>query len=83
MQLTVVTPKSKPATVRLTGRCVELANDPCRCGSRDAIIDGNRQLNCRSCGRPRGFLSAFTANWIIEVIKTIGAEGITIHGPKL
>jgi hypothetical protein len=83
LDVKAIAPKSKPATVRLAGRSVELPNDPCRCGSRDAIIDGDRRLNCRSCGRRRGFLSAFTANWIIEVIKTVGAETITIRGPAL
>jgi hypothetical protein len=83
LDVKAIAPKSKPAAVRLTGRYVELANDPCRCGSRDAIIDGDRQLNCRSCGRRRGFLSAFTADRIIEIIKTVGADSIAIRGPKL
>jgi hypothetical protein len=83
MQLTAVTPKSKPATNPLTGRFVELPNDRCKCGSDVAVIGRDRQLNCRSCGRRRGFLSAFTANWIAAVVATAGTDTITIRGPKL
>lgn len=89
MQLEALARKSKPAPERraghnrLTGRAVELPNDRCKCGSNVAIIDHDRQLNCRSCGRRRGFLSKPTADWIVEVIKTVGAETITICGPAL
>ena len=70
-------------SVMLTGRSVELPDDRCKCGSDTAIIDRDRRLNCRSCGRRRGFLSAFTARWIAEVIATAGADTITIRGPSL
>jgi DNA-directed RNA polymerase subunit RPC12/RpoP len=87
MQLEAIAAKSKPAPERrhdrLTGRAVELPNDRCKCGSNVAIIDRDRHLNCRSCGRPRGYLSKPTADWIIEVIKTVGAETIAIRGPAL
>lgn len=84
MQLTAIKPKSKAAPKnRLTGRAVELPNDRCKCGSNVAIIDHDRQLNCRSCGRRRGYLSKPTADWIKEVINTVGAETITIRGPAL
>jgi hypothetical protein len=85
MQLTAVALKSKPATNDpLTGRAVELPNDLCKCGSNVAIIDGDRHLNCRSCGRRRGWLSKSTADWIAEVAARFGApEIITIRGPKL
>jgi hypothetical protein len=83
MQLAAVESKSKPTTDRLTGRAVELPNDRCKCGSNVAIIDHDRQLSCRSCGRLRGYLSKHTADWITEVIKTVGTETITIRGPSL
>jgi hypothetical protein len=85
MQLEALALKSKPAANnRLTGRSVELPNDPCKCGSNTAIIDGDRRLSCRSCGRQRGWLSKSTANWIAEVAARFGApEIITIRGPKL
>jgi hypothetical protein len=67
----------------LTGRSVDLENDACKCGSKHAVIDGDLHLHCRSCGRPRGFLTVFTAQWISAVIATVGAESIVIRGPKL
>jgi hypothetical protein len=83
LELKAIAPKSKAAPDRLTGRAVELPDDRCKCGSNVAVVDSNRQLNCRSCGHRRGFLSAFTANWIAEVIATVGADTIAIRGPKL
>jgi hypothetical protein len=71
------------SAIPLTGRSVELPNDRCKCGSDVAVINRDRQLNCRSCGRRRGFLSAFTADWIAAVIATAGADSIILRGPKL
>jgi hypothetical protein len=83
LQLKAIAPKSKPASDPLTGRLVELPNDRCKCGSDVVVIGRDRQLHCRSCGRRRGFLSTFTANWIAAVVATAGADTITIRGPKL
>ena len=73
----------KPLFNDLAGRFVELPNDTCKCGSVVAVIDRDHHLRCRSCGRPRGFLSKHTADWIIKVIATLGADAITIRGPAL
>jgi ribosomal protein S27AE len=67
----------------LTGRSVQMPNDTCRCGSNVVVIHVDRRLHCRSCGRPRGFLTSFTAQWISAVIATLGADSIVIRGPKL
>lgn len=83
MQLEAIAEKSKTAPDRLTGRTVDLPNDRCRCGSAVAVINHDRRLCCRSCGRARGFLSKHTAAWIAEVIKTVGAQTITLRGPAL
>jgi len=84
MQITDPAQIRKHATAAdpLAGRIVHLENDACRCGSEHAVIDGDRHLHCRSCGRRRGFLTAFTASWISAVIASAGG-GITIRGPKL
>jgi hypothetical protein len=83
LELKAVAPKSKPVTDGLlTGQAIELSNNACRCGSLVAVIDADRQLHCRSCGRQRGFLTAFTADWISKVIVTFGgAESIIVRVP--
>jgi hypothetical protein len=71
-----------PATPHdpLLGLTVELP-DECRCASNVAIIGAGTQihraaLNCRSCGRHRGWLSKFTADWITHVAARFGAPEI-------
>jgi hypothetical protein len=83
MQLEAIAPKSKPATDDLlTGQAIELCNDTCRCGSLVVIVDNDRQLNCRSCGRKRGYLSKPTADWLVKVIVTFGgAKDIAVRLP--
>jgi hypothetical protein len=76
-----------PAT--LAGLAVKLERDRCKCGSDTAIIgDGKAMhrasLSCRSCGRFRGWLSRFTADWIEAVINLHGRpdEPIILREPK-
>jgi hypothetical protein len=82
-QLEAIAPKSKPTTNDLlTGQAIELRNDTCRCGSFVVIVDNGRQLNCRSCGRKRGYLSKSTADWLVKVIVTFGAvKNIAVRLP--
>jgi hypothetical protein len=78
------TPESKMATASLAGLVVRLEADTCKCGSEYAVIDRNARLHCRSCGRPRGFISRFRAEWIAAVIARFGgAREIVIRGPRL
>jgi hypothetical protein len=78
------TPESKMATAGLAGLVVRLEADTCKCSSEYAVIDRNAQLHCRSCERPRGFLSRFRAEWIMAVIGRFGrADNIVIRGPRL
>jgi hypothetical protein len=83
-------PENKPAADPLAGLAVKLEHDPCRCGSDTAIIGtGNAiyraTLTCRSCGRPRGWLSRPTADWIEAVINLHGRpdKPIEMRGPQL
>ena len=81
-------PSIVPAAAPLIGMSVRLPNDHCRCGAETAVIRAGTgphyaQLQC-SCGRFRGWLSKFTANWIASVAAQFGApEIITLPGPKL
>jgi hypothetical protein len=55
--------------------------DRCRCTSRAAVISSGddthyAQLECLSCGRPRGWLSEHTARWIEAVAAKFGAPEI-------
>jgi hypothetical protein len=73
----------------LIGLAVRLPNDLCKCGSDIAVIGTGTaphyaRLQCRSCGRFRGWLSKFTADWIAGVAASFGApETITLRGPRL
>jgi hypothetical protein len=69
-----------PTLDPLTGLSVELP-DACRCASNVVIIGAGTQihramLRCRSCGRHRGWLSKFTADWIEHVAARFGAPEI-------
>jgi hypothetical protein len=69
-----------PSPDPLIGLLVELP-DACRCASNVAIIGTGTQihramLSCRSCGRHRGWLSKFTADWIEQVAAKFGAPEI-------
>ena len=73
----------------LAGLMVQFERGFCRCGSNVATIgDGTAMhracLNCRSCGRSRGWLSWHTANWIESVISLHGQpdKPIILRGPK-
>jgi hypothetical protein len=46
--------------------------DRCRCASDVAIIGEGNVLTCRGCRRKLGILSAFTANWIAQVVAAFG-----------
>jgi hypothetical protein len=64
----------------LIGLAVELP-DACRCAGNVAIIGNGTQihraaLTCRSCGRHRGWLSKFTADWIANIAARFGAPEI-------
>jgi hypothetical protein len=82
------TPKPKASTDPLAGLLVKTP-DQCRCGSDVAVIGAGTamhraSLNCRSCGKHRGWLSKFTADWIEAVARKFGApEIITLRGPRL
>jgi len=82
IQLAATTPKSKTAD-QLIGLTVKLQADHCRCGSDTAIIDADHRLVCRSCSRPRGWLSKSTASWIAEVVQRVGAQAVIFRGPAL
>jgi len=79
-----------PADDPLAGLAVKLEHDRCKCGSDTAIIGAGKamhhtSLTCRSCGRHRGWLSRFTANWIEAVINLHGRpdKPIIVRGPQL
>jgi hypothetical protein len=75
---------SENKTARLAGLTVRLEADACKCGSEFAVIGRDAELRCRSCGRPRGFISKFRADWITAVIGQFGrSQEITIRGPRL
>ena len=83
-------PDTVPPADPLAGLAVKLEHDRCKCGSDTAIIGtGNAMhratLTCRSCGRPRGWLSRPSANWIEAVIDLHGRpdKPIIIRGPQL
>lgn len=74
----------------LIGLAVCLPNDPCKCSSDIAVIGTGlaihrASLSCRSCGRSRGWLPKFTADWIASVISLCGRPDtpIIIRGPRL
>lgn len=83
--IALVTPAADP----LIGATVRLPNDLCKCGSDIAVVGTGTgthraRLQCRSCGRFRGWLSKFTADWIEAVAaKCGGSETTTIKAPKL
>jgi hypothetical protein len=73
-------PSPSPSPDPLVGLLVELP-DTCRCMSTVAVIGTGTQihramLSCRSCGRHRGWLSKFTADWIAHVAAKFGAPEI-------
>jgi hypothetical protein len=79
-----------PAHDPLAGLAVKLEHDRCKCGSDTAIIGAGKamhraSLTCRSCGRHRGWLSKFTADWIESVISLHGKpdKPIVMRGPQL
>ena len=79
-----------PTRDPLAGLAVKLEHDRCKCGSDTAIIGAGKamhhaSLTCRSCGRHRGWLSRFTANWIEAVINLHGRpdKPIIVRGPQL
>jgi hypothetical protein len=82
-------PPIVPAADPLIGQAVRLPNDLCKCGSDIAVIRAGKgphhaRLQCRSCGRFRGWVCKFTADWIASVAAKFGApEIITIKAPYL